>query len=184
MTETSPQPAGGIPGDGAEHARHLIAQARAADAEYKVAAVRAEVYTFLHQYGRSTSASYQVAIDLASSLRKIVDDLGGDEFAGSTGFSPSSPVTAEAAESPLLPPAEFSRLAAMWHEWCELVQRATREAVAAERERAEAAEARLAIAVRALSDIRAVVGTSTEAYHMARDALAITGSEEEARDGC
>jgi len=54
-------------------------------------------------------------------------------------------------------------------------------AVAAEA-KLEAAEARLAIAVRALSGIRAVVGTSTEAYHMARDALAIIGTEEEKGD--
>ena len=50
------------------------------------------------------------------------------------------------------------------------------------RERAVAAEARLAIAVRALSGIRAVVGTSTEAYHMARDALAIIGTEKDGGD--
>ena len=59
--------------------------------------------------------------------------------------------------------------------------RAVARAEAAEA-RAVAAEARLAIAVRALSGIRAVVGTSTEAYHMARDALAIIGTEEEGGD--
>jgi hypothetical protein len=60
-------------------ARHLVAQAKAADAGYKVAAVRAGLYTFLHQYGRSELPAFKVAIDLAVSLRKIVDDLGDEE---------------------------------------------------------------------------------------------------------
>lgn len=67
--------------EGAAFARQLIAQAEAADAGYKVAAVRAALYTFLHQYGRSELPTFKVAIDLAVSLRKIVDDLGGEEEA-------------------------------------------------------------------------------------------------------
>ena len=63
-------------------ARRLVAQAEAADAKYKVAAVRAAVYTFLHQYGRSELPTFKVAIDLAVSLRRIVDNLGSEEENG------------------------------------------------------------------------------------------------------
>jgi hypothetical protein len=64
---------------GASFARQLVAQAEAADAEYKVAAVRAGLYTFLHRHGRSALPEFEVAIDLAVSLRKIVDDLSDEE---------------------------------------------------------------------------------------------------------
>jgi predicted amidohydrolase len=63
----------------AAFARQLVAQAEAADAGYKVAAVRAGLYEFLHQYGRSALPAFKVAIDLAVSLRKIIGDLGSEE---------------------------------------------------------------------------------------------------------
>lgn len=68
--------------EGVAFARQLVAQAEAADAEYKVAAVRAAVYTFLHQYGRSALPAFKVAVDLAVSLRTIIDDLDGGEEPG------------------------------------------------------------------------------------------------------
>ena len=62
--------------------------------------------------------------------------------------TPPSSLSSEPADSspglPILPPAEFSALAAMWHQWCELIQRVSQEAAAAERARADAAEAKLA----------------------------------------
>lgn len=67
---------------GADLARHLVAQAKVADAEYKVAEVRVTLYEFLHQYGQSELPAFKIAIDLASSLRKIIDDLGGEEGSG------------------------------------------------------------------------------------------------------
>jgi hypothetical protein len=66
----------------ADLARHLVAQAKAADAEYKVAAARVVLYEFLHQYEQSELSAFRVAIDLASSLRKIIDDLDGEEGSG------------------------------------------------------------------------------------------------------
>jgi hypothetical protein len=60
-------------------ARRLVAQAEAADDGYKVAATRAALHEFLHQYGRSTLPTFKVAVDLAVSLRKIVDDPGSEE---------------------------------------------------------------------------------------------------------
>lgn len=55
----------------AEHARQLIAHAEAADAGYRLAAVKVAVYEFLHGHqGREVPA---MALDLAVSLKKIID---------------------------------------------------------------------------------------------------------------
>ena len=59
--------------DEAAEARRLMADARAADTAYRLAAVKVTVYEFLHQYGHSSLPSFQVALDLAVSLRKIID---------------------------------------------------------------------------------------------------------------
>ena len=50
-----------------------VANAQAADTAYRLAAVKVAVYEFLHQYGHSSLPSFQVALDLAVSLRKIID---------------------------------------------------------------------------------------------------------------
>jgi len=60
-------------GEETGHARRLLAQARAADAAYRLAAARAAVYEFLHQHGQLASARYAVALDLADTLRRIID---------------------------------------------------------------------------------------------------------------
>ena len=62
-------------GEAAE-VRQLMADAQAADTAYRLAAVKVAVYEFLHQYGRSDLPTFKVALDLAVSLRKIID---GDE---------------------------------------------------------------------------------------------------------
>ena len=59
--------------DEAAEARRLMADAHAADTAYRLAAVKVTVYEFLHQYGHSESPVFKVAIDLAVSLRKIID---------------------------------------------------------------------------------------------------------------
>src|SRR5205823_931187 len=61
-----------------------------ADAAYKVAAVRAVLYTFLHRHGRSALPAFKVAIDLASSLRNIIDGLGDEGAITGTGQEPLS----------------------------------------------------------------------------------------------
>jgi hypothetical protein len=71
-----------MPQDELAAVRQLAAAARAADAAYKVAAVRVVLYEFLHQYGRSVLPAFKVALDLASSLRNIIDDLAENDAAG------------------------------------------------------------------------------------------------------
>lgn len=62
----------------AAEVHRLIADAQAADTAYRLAAVKVAVYEFLHQHGRSESPVFKVALDLAVSLRKIIDgDEGG-----------------------------------------------------------------------------------------------------------
>lgn len=68
-----------LPDDELAAVRHLADAARAADAAYRLAAARVVLYEFLHQYGRSDLPAFKVALDLASSLRKIIDDLGDEE---------------------------------------------------------------------------------------------------------
>ena len=61
--------------DEAAEARHLMADAQAAETAYRLAAAKVAVYEFLHQHGRSESPAFQVALDLAVSLRKIIDGI-------------------------------------------------------------------------------------------------------------
>lgn len=58
-------------------ARQLLADAQAADTAYRLAAVKVVVYEFLHQYGHSELPTFKVALDLAVSLRKIIDGTDG-----------------------------------------------------------------------------------------------------------
>jgi len=62
--------------DEAAEAGRLMADAHAADTAYRLAAVKVTVYEFLHQYGHSELPAFKVALDLAVSLRKIVDGTG------------------------------------------------------------------------------------------------------------
>ena len=64
---------------GVTEARRLVADAEAADTVYRLAAVKVVVYEFLHQYGHSELPTFQVALDLAVSLRKIVEGRDDDE---------------------------------------------------------------------------------------------------------
>ena len=60
-------------------ARRLVAEAAVAETAYRLASVKVAVYEFLHHYGHSELATFKVAIDLAVSLRKIIDGTDEEE---------------------------------------------------------------------------------------------------------